>query len=243
LIAYLLHELPEDQRAALEDRWAADVELHEQIRMAEAELLDAYARGELSAAERKKVEACLLASESQREKLAFARSLAGAFPSAKRLRVSWRALAAAAAIVLMTGVTAWLGYQNTNLRREVARLAGNVAVTPSTASVYSALLSADRVRGSRSGRRIAIPAGAEAVRLELELEPGDEMRIDSASVSAAGRVVWSQRPVRIERVGSGYVAQVWIPAAVLGAGSYELQLSVGSAVVEYYTFAIGPAPR
>src|SRR5690242_4232100 len=80
LIGYLLHRLPEEARAALAEQWLADPELHEQLRMAEAELLDAYARDQAPPDDRRAIEIYLLASDSQREKLAFAEALRAALP-------------------------------------------------------------------------------------------------------------------------------------------------------------------
>ena len=45
-IAYLWNEMPEPKRAAFAERWFTDAELYERLRMAEAELLDHYVRGE-----------------------------------------------------------------------------------------------------------------------------------------------------------------------------------------------------
>jgi len=60
LIAYLLHRMPEEARASLAEQWLADPALHEQLRMAEAELLDAYARGEAAPEDRQAIETWLL---------------------------------------------------------------------------------------------------------------------------------------------------------------------------------------
>ena len=71
LIAYLLHKLPESERDAFEDRWVEDPSLYQQLRDAEAELLDAYAKNSLSPADRERVAKYLLDSSVQRGKLLF----------------------------------------------------------------------------------------------------------------------------------------------------------------------------
>jgi hypothetical protein len=82
LIRYLLHQMPEEERAALAEQWFTAPEFHEELEQTEAELLDAYVRGELAVEERRQVEAYLLGSESQRSKLVFARALRVALPCA-----------------------------------------------------------------------------------------------------------------------------------------------------------------
>ena len=50
MIAYLLHEMPEAERTAFAERWFNEPELYERVQMAEAELLDEFARGNVSRA-------------------------------------------------------------------------------------------------------------------------------------------------------------------------------------------------
>src|SRR6185369_1719494 len=129
------HRMPEEARASLAEQWLADPALHEQLRMAEAELLDAYARGEASPEDRQAIEIWLLTSASQRDKLAFAEALTIALPgppapAAPRLVAgrAWRWLAAAAAaIVLLTGGVWWLARQNVALRQQIAARPGPAA--------------------------------------------------------------------------------------------------------------------
>jgi hypothetical protein len=80
LIAYLLHQIPEHEREAFSERWFTDAELCEELRMAEADLLDTYARGKASGEQRALIERWLLGSSTQEQKLDFARALAAALP-------------------------------------------------------------------------------------------------------------------------------------------------------------------
>src|SRR5271168_4413903 len=109
MIAYLLHKLPEAERDAFEDRWMEDSELYEQLQDAEAELLDAYAAGTLSAGDRELVTKHLLGSPAQEQKLRFARKLHDAFPKPAR-SANWRWIAVAAALLLLVGSASWLGW-------------------------------------------------------------------------------------------------------------------------------------
>jgi len=240
LIAYLLHKLPEEERDALEDRWMEDPVLYEELRNAEVDLLDAYARGTLSSAERERVAKYLLDSPIQRRKLLFARTLRNSFPASARLTTPWSRIASAAAILLLAGLVTWLAWQNAAMRREIA---GALARRPSAGSVngslYVAEVRTDTTRGiPRSTAQIRLPAGSEMLRLDLEIAPGDEAQVLSASVARAGRAVWSEEPIRAERREFGFVASVWVPAAALAPGEYEIKLSTGGALVDYYHFRL-----
>jgi len=241
LIAYLLHTLPESERDAFEDRWMEDSALYQQLRDAEADLLDAYASGTLSPEDRERVSKYLLDSPVQHRKLLFVRTLRNAFPKSARPSMAWRWIASAAAIVLLAGVTSWLAWQNHALRLE---LAGAVnAPPPSVANVYVAEVKLDTTRGAApSIVQVRMPASSQILRLDLELAPGDETEMLSASLSRDGRAVWNQEPARTERRTFGFVASVWVPAAALVPGEYEIKLSSGGSPVDYYRFRLLDTP-
>jgi hypothetical protein len=236
--AYLLHKLSEDEREALEDRWVEDSALYEQLRNAEVDLLDAYARGTLSPADRERVSKYLLDSPLQRRKLLFARALRNTFPAQARPTTPWLMVASAAVIVLLAGSVAWLAWQNAAMRREIA---GAHAPRPSSASVIGSLYVAevrmDTTRGTAASiTQVRLPAGSQMLRLDLEIAPGYEAQVLTASIARAGRAVWSEEPIRAERREFGFVAPVWVPAAALAPGEYEIKLSSGGALVDYYRF-------
>lgn len=83
LIRYLLGEVSERERAQLEEVYFADDETFEQVLIAEEDLIDAYARGELSAEERTRFEKLLLASPRGRERVQFACVLVDAVSGAR----------------------------------------------------------------------------------------------------------------------------------------------------------------
>ena len=72
LIQYLLGELPPEQRDLLEERYFSDDALHDQLIAIEDDLVDAYARGQLSATEKDDFERHFLNSPERRAKLEFA---------------------------------------------------------------------------------------------------------------------------------------------------------------------------
>lgn len=76
LTRYLLGELPEVEQVRIEDRAFRDQEFLARLQDAENDLMDYYARGELSADERARFEQLFLASPSRRERVELARDLA-----------------------------------------------------------------------------------------------------------------------------------------------------------------------
>jgi hypothetical protein len=142
LVKYLLGDLPEAEQASVEDRALADVNYRSALDAAEADLIDAYVRDELSSAERRAFEQRFLGSPQRRRKVAFARDLAlvaaetraAERDSSTRLS-AWRALAALvrgwnpalqlaatlAALICVVGASL-IVFQNTQLRSRVASL-------------------------------------------------------------------------------------------------------------------------
>jgi hypothetical protein len=235
VIAYLLHEMPETERAAFAEQWFSEPELYESVRMAEAALLDDYVRHRVSRRQRRRIERYLLASDVQRRKLAFAAALQAALPQPRRWRAPWVAIAAAV-LVALAGASIWLGVENRNLRQEAARR--ERAVQPEPGAVYTVGLPADTLRGASAETTVRLPAGVSMLRLELELRPPDQQNVYTATVSAGGRTLWSEGPLRVEARGTALLAPVWIPAGVLSTGEHTVQLETSGSPVAYYRFTV-----
>jgi len=231
--------MPEADRAGFAERWMADPELYEQLRIAESDLLDDYARGVLSPERRAQVEACLLQSEPQRQKLEFARALHAAVGTRARRRVPWALLAAAGFAAAFMGAAFWFGEMNRNLRTEAAKLRQHAQPRP-VATIYAVPMASDGLRGAGREPTLRVPDGAEVVRFVLELDPGDERSSRSAVATSAGRTVWRGEPIQPERRDSVFVAPVWIPASALASGSYEIQLDAAGSAIGYYRFTVAP---
>jgi len=239
MVAYLLHKLPDAERDAFEERWMNDLELYQELQDAESELLDAYAAGTLPAEERELVEKYLLASAEQRRKLQFARSLLRAFPKPDR-RPMWRELTAAAAILVLAGAGSWLAWQNASLKK---RLAAPVVAPPTAAAVYVAeIASGGASRSAAAPLEVRLPAKIEVLRLDLQLEAGDEATPLAASVVSGGREIWQAQPIRAERHPYGFAAPVWIPAAQLTSGDYQVKLTTGGELLDTYSFRLQRQP-
>jgi anti-sigma factor RsiW len=142
IVQYLLGELPEERQAAVEDRAFADSAYLADIQAVEADLIDAYVRGELTAAERRAFERMFLASPARRSKVAFARTLArlsdehakisaplaertSGFRALLELIRGWNPAAqfagGLAALICIAGV-GWLAVQDRAMRSQVASL-------------------------------------------------------------------------------------------------------------------------
>jgi hypothetical protein len=235
MIAYLLNEMPEEDRTAFVERWFTDPELYQQLQMVEAGLLDEYIRGGLSSRQRQQVEQFLLGSDIQLRKAEFAAALRAALPSPRRVRLPWTSIAAAV-FLASTGLSLWLGLQNRKLQGEVVSMEHSV---PSAAGgVYTLDLPSDTVRGESAQRTVRLASGISVLKLELELRPGDESQTYSAIISAGGRTVWSEAPLRAEATGADYLARVWIPAGILAPGDYTVRLESSGNPVAFYRFAL-----
>jgi hypothetical protein len=142
LVKYLLGDLSEEEQVRVEDRAFADADYRGALEAAEADLIDAYVRGELLPAERRGFERRFLVSPQRRKKVAFARDLATVTAEAKAaerassLRLSpWQTLirlmrgwnpalqfaAGLAALIVVVGASL-LAFQNTAMRSRVAVL-------------------------------------------------------------------------------------------------------------------------
>lgn len=73
---YLLGELSEPERAALEEKYFADPQLFDQVVKTENELADKFARGKLSPQTRERFEQSYLTHPKRRERVKFAEALA-----------------------------------------------------------------------------------------------------------------------------------------------------------------------
>jgi anti-sigma factor RsiW len=121
---FLLGTLPAAEREALEDRFVLEGELFDALNAAEEDLLEEYARGELSLPERQQIERHLLLVPRNRERVqllsvmqtAFERGQARADPAFARQKKdssffrsqALRYALAAACLVLVCGVVWWL---------------------------------------------------------------------------------------------------------------------------------------
>src|SRR5579875_856711 len=246
LIAYLLHEMPEEERADLAEQWFTGPELQEALQAAEAELLDGYARGELAPEQRRRVEEFLLGSQTQRDKLAFALAFRDALapPLTARSR-RWFGMAAAVVIAALAASTIWYARRAAHLSSLLEQAAAGRASQPLPGGIYEFAVSPDSSRGAAEQNRLKLPQGAEMLRFDFTFEQAEQAPEYSALLSHAGRTVWSEQGIRGFQPtassggrGQANVVPVWVPAKLLENGSYDLELRAGGRLLAYYSFRI-----
>lgn len=141
LVRYVLGEASPEECSGLEDNYFADADLFEELVAAENDLVDAYARGQLADADRRKFEKHFLVTPERRQRVEFAKALLGHIaPEAGEIQQEktnsltsrpplaalnrWSA-AQLATLVFLAAIVAWsvlMTIQNFRLQKEVARL-------------------------------------------------------------------------------------------------------------------------
>jgi hypothetical protein len=251
LVRFLLHELPEGERSAIQESLFTDPMLLERVRDVENDLIDALVRGELSEVDAAKVREFVTAS-GQQDRLRFAAALAHACGEASgytaaaaadrpAVRVHWfspaATLAFACALLSVGTVALWM--QNQRLRAPAVTDSRSAATSPG--GVYAFAVQAGAVRGGEEPLHVKLPPGTSVAQIDLPLEAGaDYTDLPVALRTAAGDAVWSQSG-KLAR-GADRVSML-VPAHVLGAGAYEAPLSGGSGagglkIVDYYYFRV-----
>ena len=135
LVRYLLGRLTEEEQARVEDRAFADRDYLGTLNAVEADLIDAYVRGELPQADRRAFEWQFLTSPQRRRKIEFAQALSRVTAEVAKPATTWRALldpirswnpalrfagALGAAICVAGG--SWLVVENASMRSRVSML-------------------------------------------------------------------------------------------------------------------------
>lgn len=242
---YLLGELPEEESAALEERYFGTDDVFAAVLAAEDELAEEYLRGGLSIHDRERFERRFLSTPDGRRRLGIVRDVAGRAPSAR-----WRAAArplepvrwVAAAAVLASVVAGWSLIRDRHRHPAVAGIAPRAglpetsvpdgaasphAVTspapppPGPAeAVLSVTLVAGLAREPGAGMAFEIPVSTSTVRLRLLL-PSDGYERYRVSL---------QTPEGSERASYDGLAprgkvprrriDVLVPAVLLAPGTY-----------------------
>ena len=137
-VKYLLGNLSEEEQVEVEDRAFADGDYLSALEATEADLIDAYVRGQLSQSDRRSFEFRFLTSPERRRKVEFARALATITSESKTqesraagreffMRAFWGwnpavQLAAGMAALICIAGGAWLVSENAAIRSRVAAL-------------------------------------------------------------------------------------------------------------------------
>lgn len=234
LRAWLLHRLPDESVAALEERLLLDEAFGVRLRAVETDLLDDYARGLLDAAQRAAVERWLLATPADRERLRAARALAAA-ASARRAspaavpapirrvrprRAAWFGFAAAAALLLLA---LWLPLRQSGAPQ---RPAAPVAVV----QTITLLADLSRGAGDATGVTVRLPAVGSVVRLQAETASADAPSAETGAryvlrIRAPKRDVFEAHGLVARTEGAYRFVEATLPPATLTAGDYRVSLA------------------
>jgi hypothetical protein len=202
LVRYLLGALPEDETQRVEEDSLVDDEVAARLRLVEDDLVDAYARGNLTGDRLVRFEAFYLASPGRRQKMEFARRLLAAIDSAAprpepkapaRPQAAGRwspwMLAAAAAVLLTTGV---LLVQDTRLRRDVTDARASLAAAEQRVKVVSGQLDDHQRAAAAAIQALANARGPQpegAVALVLMPQTRGLDRVSMIAVPRGARTV------------------------------------------------------
>ena len=158
---HLLGLSSEAERERLESEFFDDDDAFQEMLTAEDDLIDAYARGELSAKERKQFEKRFLTSAQGRERLQFARTLAGPLV-AEPTRDGWwpgflgsltghsafaRVAAVMAVLVVAVGFS-WLIFDRSRMNNELRELRAERARLTEESAELQRIADAERARSA-----------------------------------------------------------------------------------------------
>lgn len=238
---FLLNQLNEPEREKIQQRILLEEGFAEQVEAVERELLDAYARRELSADVATQVEKELLFNQRQRAKLVVAHSFAKSKPNA-----NWAArfLPLAATVLAAAGVGGYLTLVHqaqkpeAHITQSPPSLPPNVVrpkTTPGGPRI-AVLLTPGVTRGSKLPV-VRIPSRSTRIQLDLELPPSFESKpVSVALYSSDHEQVWTAQSQTPNADG----LLVEIPADVLATGTFQLVLN-SEPPVTYWFIASLPA--
>lgn len=269
---YLLGLLTEADAEGLEEAYFARADVLERVRGAEDDLLDDYASGRLERGEKGAFESRYLASAPLRERVVAARALRLATadkrgPVARVVApVRWRVPLAIAAGLFLAVLAFWIrpprpprvtsaslpedsaGPSETLLPRSAAPVGPAGAPTSTTpvrrpaTSRLGFALSPVLLRGQGRPAQLRIPAGIDAVVLELEGDPAivppSASALEAVLTTVEGEPVWRGEARRVRDTGRpSLLASVRVSARSLAAGDYLVTLSTrGTADGTLYSY-------
>lgn len=268
LTRYLLGTLDADDAEAFDELSITDQEFAARLLVAEDDLVDAFARGDLDADSRSRFESRYLSVPGAREKLRFAETLAArqsrsgsagpgimvgsSHVSRPRWRPMW-ALAAAASLVLAaasyivieraTGRSSQPQVPTTVVRSQPGPPEAAPSRPAPTESVIAMVL-VPPTRAPRELPTLTLPGDAARVQISLVLESDDYRSYQVVlKQSEADRTLWQSARLSSSASGANRILPVTIDAAVLTPGRHTLELSGygdagGGEVITSYTFRV-----
>lgn len=246
---YLLGEMTEDERAALEERYFADDDTFGRLLAEEDALVAAYLRGTLPAAEGVRFEAAFLGSADGRRRLQLARDLGrrAAGPaistpvSTGRPTRRWMAAVAATVVLAAFALSWWMrdvvprppvsppraanptGPLETPRPGPPSPGAGTIEAPPPVApsgNVLTVILAAGLARDVGASRTFAIPPDTAAVRLRLLTSAHGDLRYRVSIQTPEGVERAASLAATVRPAKEGWAIEVDVPAAALLPGTY-----------------------
>ena len=190
---YLLGLSSEAERERLESEFFENDVVFQKMLTAEDDLIDAYARGELSTKERKEFEKRFLTTSQGRERVQFARSLAGPRVNQEVTASTWwpgflgsltgnnafyRAGLAMALVVVAIGFSGLL-IDRARMNNELRELRAERARLTEESAELRRIADAERARNTESTAQVQAPSATP------EPQPGLEPKTNEQSVSLA----------------------------------------------------------
>jgi hypothetical protein len=243
LIQYLLGSLPEEDTGRFDELSVVDDEFCGRLSAVENDLVDAYARGELSGETAERFQSFYLSSARRREKVRFAETLlihgdrAALVParpspwhwfSGPHVALQW---SFAATAFVMLAASAYLFRENLALRDQLKQVrAERIAlqrqqsaapVPPSRELTVLSFVLSPQMRGGGEIATLALPRGTDRVSLRLTLELDDFSRYQAALKNpATNEIVWSSIKLKSENQS----VLLSLPASLLKQQNYTLEL-------------------
>ena len=220
---YLLGRLSVEDAEKLEARMIEDENAFDEVRDAEADLFDEFARGELEGEER----AAFAAKYGTDPRLAFATAMARRAPRSRKAAV-WTALAAAAAAAFAVVMLNRPAADQPVVSKPMARPA---AIVPPVI----ATLTLETSRAAEAPKRITIPAGATTVEIRVPLHPEEKFaryRAELTSMSGTTQRIDANQP------GADHVLPLVVSAGQLASGTYELAVYGDDEPLGFVTFEV-----
>jgi hypothetical protein len=164
IVRYLLGDLSEPEQVAIEKEYFADPDKLDEVRLAESDLVDGYVRGRLRSRQREMFERHYLQSPRHRERVSFARTLLAdseRFAESRTTRTTWWSrlpdprgflklrTALAAALLVLTTLTAWLAIERRRLDEELRNTQGQLLAERGRDNELAGELTAKREEAAR----------------------------------------------------------------------------------------------
>jgi hypothetical protein len=248
LFQYLLGKLPSERLEAIEQQILLDDDFHQEMKIAEEELLDNYIYGKLNQDDRQLFETNFLASDLRQQQLRFALALKRKVGTEKRrsyqapaVRSFNRYAYALAASILLAAILGLLNYRLTQqLKQEYAQVSllkkelevvaqqHNAPVVAQGWGYEDAVVLAYMVPGVSRGEKlqeIRVPAGIRAIQFSLQVpgDLGDEVTL--ALLNDAGHSITTVPAARPQKIDGKNVIIATLSTELLKTGNYFVKIS------------------